>query len=107
MYFIKALEFFYPVPRKPNTENTQTPQNTFIQGVLLVAQQVMNLTSIQEDAGLIPDLTQWVRDLILPCDVVWVTDAAQIWHCCGCSSDLTPSLRTSICFSEALKSKQK
>ena len=26
----------------------------------------MNLTSFQEDAGLIPDLAQWVGDLALP-----------------------------------------
>ena len=31
-------------------------------GAPAVAQQVRNLTSIREDAGLIPDLTQWVKD---------------------------------------------
>ena len=34
-------------------------------GVLTVAQQFRNPTSVHEDAGLIPGLTQWVKDLML------------------------------------------
>ena len=39
----------------------------FFKGVPIVE---MNLTSNHEDAGLIPALTQWVKDLELPCAVV-------------------------------------
>ena len=35
-------------------------------GVPVVDQKVTNLTSIQDNAGLIPGLAQWVKDLALP-----------------------------------------
>ena len=34
-------------------------------GVPIVAQRVKNLTSVHEDVGSIPGLTQWVKDLVL------------------------------------------
>ena len=49
-----------------------------------MAQQFKNPTSMHENAGLIPGLTQWVRDLALPQAAAYVADMAQIWHCCGC-----------------------
>ena len=44
-----------------------------------MAQQVKNLTTVLKDGGLIPGLTQWVKDRALPqaCGVG-----------CRCSSDL-------------------
>ena len=41
-----------------------------ILGVTIVAQQVKNPTSMHEDVGLIPGLSQWVKDPVLPRAVV-------------------------------------
>ena len=73
------------------------------EGVPVVTQWLTNPARSHEVAGSIPALAQFVKDPALPWAVVWVTDVAQVPHCCGSGVDqwlqlrLDPSLRTSIC----------
>ena len=45
--------------------------------------QVKNLTRVREDAGVVPCLTQWDKDLGLPQTAMQMADAARIWRCSG------------------------
>ena len=46
-----------------------------------MAQRVKDPTCLHEEAGLIPGLTQWVKDAVLLPAVVQITDVAQIQSC--------------------------
>ena len=61
MFFARYLSLS---PGGETSESSQNFKNCFL-GVLVVAQQVTNLTSIHEDAGSTPDLAQWVKDPVL------------------------------------------
>ena len=48
-----------------------------------MVQQVKDLTSSHENAGSIPGITQWIKDLAFLQAAVYVADVAWIPCCCG------------------------
>ena len=78
-----------------------------------MAQCVKDLTLSPLGCGFNPGLTPWVKDPVLPQALEYTADMAWIWWChgcdtdCSCSSNLTPSLETSVCHGCGHKKKKK
>jgi len=62
----------------PDIQDLPSTVFFFTQGILF---PTISVYSIE---GLIPGLAQWVKDPALSQAEAQVTDAAQIWLCCGC-----------------------
>ena len=82
-YSVYALICFHHHDASEGQEQRKLTKDASIPGAPAVAQRVMSPSIIHELAGSIPGLAQWVKGPPSPWAVVWVTDVAQILHCCG------------------------
>ena len=60
------MDICHECSSKKTKTNKKKQVNGKKKGVPFVAQQLTNLTRIHEDAGLLPRLIQWVKDLVVP-----------------------------------------
>ena len=72
-----------------------------------MAQQLTNPTRIPEDAGLIPGLESCVAMMLWSTLQMWLGSHMAVAVAGSCSSDLTPSLGTSICHRCCPKKKER
>ena len=100
--FIKVLiistYIAYPFTEDKWSVLNTTNRNPFL-GSSCYSSAVMNTTSIHEDTGLIPSLKQWAKDQLW-CRLqtrLGFGIAMTVVYANSYSSDLTPSLGTSIC----------
>ena len=96
----RAFELAAPISEhSPHTPTPRYPcalaltRVSSLLGIELWLIRLRTQRSLHENAGLIPGLIQWIKDLVLLQAVVQVTDSIWFPHCCGCSVGLQLQLR--------------
>ena len=63
---LTEVQVLHASAQKEFSERQSDRKEIHLLGVPFMAQQLTNLTSIHENTGSIPGLTQWVKDPALP-----------------------------------------